>query len=350
MGERPLHLSVLDQSPIAQSGTAVSAVRETIELARLADQLGYRRFWVAEHHASETFAGAAPEVLIAAIAMATARIRVGSGGVLLPHYSPYKVAETFGVIAAIAPGRIDLGIGRASGCDPIATQALRRHRHIASVSSDFPGQLAELIAYHRPEDDAAGGTALSRLRATLPHGGSPADILLLGSSPESARLAARLGLPYVIADFINPQASGLADLYRANFQPSRTLGTPKVIVATAAICAEDHDRASDLRYPFIMVMALMFEGHIIPVPSVADAKRWASANPDMAQPIMHVTWGTPDAVATGLRRIADRYGSDEIMICNIVPEFDARLDSYRLIAAALKPEERRSLTEEGAVA
>src|SRR5688500_3442834 len=196
-----LRLSVLDQSPIAEGSTGAEALRNTIDLARLADSLGYHRYWLAEHHGGELLAGPSPEALIGPVAAATERIRVGSGGVMLPHYSPFKVAETFSLLAALFPGRIDLALGRASGTDPMTAFALQRDRRQAAPD-DFPQQLAELLAYYDgafPDDHP-----FRRLPHALPGGEERPDVWLLGSSPQSAIWAAQLGLPYAFAEFINP--------------------------------------------------------------------------------------------------------------------------------------------------
>jgi luciferase family oxidoreductase group 1 len=331
---KALRFSILDQSPIAAGSDARAAVAETVALARLGDALGYHRFWVAEHHSSATFAGAAPEILVAALAMATRRIRVGSGGVLLPHYSPFKVAEAFSVLGALAPGRVDLGVGRATGSDAITARALQRDRSSAGMRGDFPGQLAELLAYLGPEPRFPDAHPFAKLPDLLPHGGIPPRVWLLGSSSDSALLAGEAGLPYVIADFINPRGAQLAAQYRASFRPSTSLDSPYVIAATAAICAEDGETASDLRYPIVMVMALMFRGEIIPVPSVEDAKAWAARNPADAQPIMRITHGDQRQVRDGLAKVAADYGADELMLVNVLPDSASRHASYRLIAEA----------------
>src|SRR5919106_963407 len=196
----PLRVSVLDQSPVPEGSTGPQALRNTLDLARLADRLGYARYWLAEHHGL-SLAGPAPEVLTGPVAAATSRIRVGSGGVMLPHYSPYKVAESFSLLAGLYPGRIDLGLGRASGTDPMTTFALQRDRRQASPD-DFPQQLAELLAYFG--DDFPEGHALGRYPGTLPGRPETPEPWLLGSSAQSAIWAADLGLPYAFADFINP--------------------------------------------------------------------------------------------------------------------------------------------------
>src|SRR5215207_4755076 len=201
-----MRLSVLDQSPISEGSTGPQALANTLDLARLADELGYHRYWVAEHHGGPMLAGPAPEVLIGPIAAATERIRVGSGGVMLPHYSPLKVAESFSLLSGLFPGRIDLGLGRAAGTDPMTTYALQRDRRQASPD-DFPEQLAELLAYLEgtlPEDHP-----FARLGRSLPGRPEAPEPWLLGSSPQSAIWAAQLGLPYAFADFINRDGAGI---------------------------------------------------------------------------------------------------------------------------------------------
>ena len=205
---------MLDQSPIAEGSTGSQALRNTIDLARLCDELGYHRYWVAEHHGGPMLAGPSPEALIGPIAAATSRIRVGSGGVMLPHYSPFKVAETFSLLAGLFPGRIDLALGRAAGTDPLTTFALQRDRRQAAPD-DFPQQLAELLAYlddRLPEDHP-----FARLAKTLPGRPERPECWLLGSSQQSAIWAAELAMPYAFADFINAGGAEIAALYRERF-------------------------------------------------------------------------------------------------------------------------------------
>src|SRR4051812_30916072 len=215
----PLVLSVLDQTPVSEGSTGGDAMRNTIDLAQLADELGYRRYWLAEHHNGPLLAGPSPEVLIGPVAMATSRIRVGSGGVMLPHYSPLKVAESFSVLAGLFGDRIDLGIGRAPGTDPMTMFALQRDRRQASPD-DFPEQLAELLALL--EDRMPPDHPFARL-SQLPGLPNAPEPWLLGSSPQSALWAAELGLPYAFADFINPQGASIAQTYRERFVDSRRL-------------------------------------------------------------------------------------------------------------------------------
>src|SRR3954451_7143397 len=211
-----MRISVLDQSPISEDSSGPEALRNTIDLAQLVDSLGYTRYWVAEHHGGAMLAGASPRGLIGPIAAATTRIRVGSGGVMLPHYSPFKVAETFSLLAGLYPGRIDLGIGRAAGTDPMTTHALQRDRSRA-MADDFPQQLTELLAFY--DGTIPVSNPLHRLMKVLPGRPEQPEPWLLGSSPQSALWAGELGLPYSFADFINPGGAEIATLYRKEFKP-----------------------------------------------------------------------------------------------------------------------------------
>jgi luciferase family oxidoreductase group 1 len=213
-----MRLSVLDQSPVPEGSTGPEALRNTLDLAQLADRLGYHRYWLAEHHGL-SLAGPSPEVLIGPIASATQRIRVGSGGVMLPHYSPFKVAENFSLLAGLYPNRIDLGIGRASGTDPLTTYALQRDRRQVAPD-DFPQQLAELLAHF--DRTLPADHPFSRLGDSLPGGGAKPQTWLLGSSAQSAVWAAQLALPYAFADFINPRGAEIARSYREKSEHAHT--------------------------------------------------------------------------------------------------------------------------------
>lgn len=212
-----LRLSVLDQSPISEGSTGPDALRNTLDLARLSDALGYHRYWVAEHHGTPMLACAAPEALIGPIASQTERIRVGSGGVMLPHYSPLKVAEQFSMLSGLYPGRIDLGVGRAPGTDQLTMLALQRDRN-QTLRDDFAEQLTELLAYL--EDRMAPNHPFARLAKMLPGLPERPQPWLLGSSPQSAIWAGELGLPYSFADFINPNGAAIAADYRTRFVDS----------------------------------------------------------------------------------------------------------------------------------
>ena len=251
-----MQLNILDQCPIPEGSSAGDALRNTIELAKRADQLGYGRYWLAEHHGTPGLACNSPEVMIGPVAAATSRIHVGSGGVMLPHYSPLKVAENFSMLSALFPGRIDLGIGRAPGTSAQIAFALQRDRRQPSPD-DFREQMDELLEYF--------GKGLRELRFHSP------EVSLLGSSAQSAVWAAELGLPYVFADFINPGGAAIASYYRDRFRPSASLAKPKVSVAVWALCAETEDEALRISSSARMMLLHLFRGRLIPVPPVEKA-------------------------------------------------------------------------------
>src|SRR5436305_550663 len=252
-----MRLSALDQSPIPDGSTGADALRNTLDLAVLCDELGYHRYWVAEHHGGPMLASASPEALIGPIAAATREIRVGSGGVMLPHYSPLKVAETFTILAALFPGRIDLGLGRAPGTDPLTMFALQRDRRQAAPD-DFPQQLAELLAYF--EDALPSDHPFRRLAGTLPGRPEVPATWLLGSSPQSAIWAGQLGLPYAFADFINPGGADIARVYRERFAPERELAGPRTAIAAWVLCAPTDEEAEHLATSSRMTLTLLRRG------------------------------------------------------------------------------------------
>ncbi len=326
----PYILSVLDQSPIAAGQTAADALNNTIDLARACDAAGYHRYWLAEHHASPGLAGAAPEVMIGPVALATRRIRVGSGGVMLPHYSPFKVAETFKLLAALAPDRIDLGLGRAPGTDGRTSFALQRDRSRQMPVHDFPNNLAELLAYLG--DGLPDDHPFVALKDTLPTGGGEVEPWLLGSSVDSAAWAAETGLPYCIADFINSDGLPQAELYKRNFRPSRRLSEPYLMVATWTIAAASRAEAERHALPARMMFAHLIKGELIPVPSVKTAEAWAK---DKAPPARNrrTVLGSPAEVRAELDTVAAQFGAQEMMLVNIMPDHAARVASYTSIAA-----------------
>lgn len=324
-------LSVLDQSPIEEGHTAADALRNTIDLAQTCDAAGYHRYWLAEHHASPGLAGCAPEALMGPVALATHRIRLGSGGIMLPHYSPFKVAETFKLLAALAPDRIDLGLGRAPGTDGRTSYALQRDRSRRMPVDDFPQNLAEVLAYlgnGLPEDHP-----FASLKDTLPSGGGAIEPWLLGSSVESAAWAAEVGLPYCIADFINSDGLPQAELYKRHFRPSRWLDKPYLMVASWAIAAPTRVEAERLAVPARMMFHHLVRGELIPVPSVEKAESWAATVVDAPQRNRRSILGSPSEVKAQVDDVAAQFGADEMMLGNIMPDHEARKRSYRLIAA-----------------
>ena len=330
-----LRLSVLDQSPISEGSTGAQALANTIDLARLAEELGYHRYWVAEHHGGPSLAGPSPEALVGPIASATSRIRVGSGGVMLPHYSPLKVAESFSLLAGLYPGRIDLGIGRAAGTDPLTTLALQRDRRQAAPD-DFPQQLAELLALL--EDRMPPDHPFARLAGTLPGRPQTPEPWLLGSSPQSALWAAELGLPYAFADFINPRGATIADAYQERFQDVGRLPAPVLAVGAWVVCAESDEEARRLAASSRMMMTLLRRGTLVPVPPVEEALRFLEAEGKGAQegsPGRRAITGSPETVRAGLETLAREYGADEVIAVTITHDHGARRRSYELLAEAL---------------
>jgi luciferase family oxidoreductase group 1 len=328
-----LRLSVLDQSPVSAGSTSADALHCSVDLARLADAAGYTRYWVAEHHGTAMLACASPEALIGPIAMTTSRIRVGSGGVMLPHYSPLKVAETYSMLSGLFPHRIDLGLGRAAGTDPVTAYALQRDRR-QPAPDDFPQQIAELLAYLN--DTLPPGHRFARL-AALP--GSPARPApwLLGSSPQSGVWAAETGLPYAFADFINPNGGAIARRYRDTFRPSPMQPEPKVIVATWALAAESDAEAQRVAASARMAFTLFLQGQPGPIPPVDIAVTFVDEHADaLAAFARQRRWtvGSPMVVRERLEALAEEYGAVEVMVVTITHEHAARRRSYELLADA----------------
>ncbi|MEA2407421.1 MAG: hypothetical protein QOE69_1540 [Thermoleophilaceae bacterium] len=327
-----MRLSVLDQSPIPEGETPARALANTVDLARHAEGLGYERYWLAEHHATPALACAAPEVLIGAVADATERIRVGSGGVMLPHYSPLKVAEVFSTLAGLHPERIDLGLGRAPGTDPMTMLALQRDRRHAAPD-DFIDQLTELLALI--ENRVPPGHPFARLAGTLPGLPERPEPWLLGSSPQSAVWAAELGLPYAVADFINPNGASLAADYRSRFLDSERLPAPRVIACTVAICAETEAEAERIASSGRMMFSLLRMGRLIPIPPPEKALAYLATR---EQPAggggRRAVVGTPETVREGLEGVAAEYGTDELMVLTITYDHQDRRRSYELVAEA----------------
>jgi len=310
-----MQLNVLDQCPIAEGSDAGDALRNTLELARAADQLGYRRYWLAEHHGTPGLACNSPEVMIGPVASVTSSIRVGSGGIMLPHYSPLKVAESFTMLNALFPGRIDLGIGRAPGTSAKVAFALQRDRRQPSPD-DFREQMDELLGYkHIPE------------------------VSLLGSSAQSAVWAAELGLPYVFADFIHPGGEAITEYYRQHFRPSPTLREPRVSVAVWALASDTDEEALRVSASARMMLLSLFRGRLIPVPSVEKALAFLAHENvpiEMLPAGRRIITGSPERVRESLEMVAKDYGADEVFVVNIAHDPAARLRCYELIANAFR--------------
>jgi luciferase family oxidoreductase group 1 len=329
-----VRFGVVDQVPVATGTDGARAVAETLALARRVEALGYTRYWLAEHHSTNSFACAQPAALIPAVATATSRLRVGSGGVLLPHYSPYEVAEQFRMLEAITPGRIDLGIGRAPGGTMGAVEALRYGRG-GIPHSAFTDQARDLIGWLR--DALEPGHPFARVRA-MPRGVEPPEVWLLGSSGETARLAGALGCGYAFAQFISGvDGSAAARAYRAAFRPSGVLGEARVIVAVGAVCAETDAEAERLASSLRLWRARIETGRDrgIPSPEEALEHRWAPGQLERVSDGERVYVGTPDRVADRLRALAERYEADEVLVVTVTHSYEARTRSYELLAEAL---------------
>jgi luciferase family oxidoreductase group 1 len=347
-------VSVLDQSPISEGSTGAQALRNTIELATVADRLGYHRYWVAEHHGGPMLAGPSPEALIGPIASATESIRVGSGGVMLPHYSPLKVAESFSLLSGLFPGRIDLALGRAPGTDQLTMFALQRDRRQAAPD-DFPQQLAELLAYF--EDDLPEDHPFRHLARTLP--GRPESPVpwLLGSSAQSGEWAAELGLRYAFADFINNQGATIAHRYQSSFQPVRDLQAPYTAIGIWVLCAPTDEEAEFLATSSRMAFTMLRRGQLIAVPSPEKASEWLDregrtqgVGGSGSQGGRRTIVGSPEKVRAGIEEAASEYRADEVIVVTITHDHAARLRSYELVADAMGLESRAGAAPAAAAA
>jgi luciferase family oxidoreductase group 1 len=331
-----LRLSVLDQSPVPAGSTPGQALQNSIELARRVDALGYTRFWMSEHHAMDTLACTAPEIMLARIGAETQRIRIGSGGIMLPHYSAFKVAEVFRTLHALYPGRVDLGIGRAPGGGPVETLALKRDR-AAKMVDDFPAQVDELLAYFNKSFPV--GHPFGRLLVSPEIQGGP-DVWMLGSSMWSSAAAADFGLPYSFAHFFSPVHTRAAiEAYQRGFLPAAREGArlkPEATVAVGVICAETAEEADYLAASVRLLQKRIRLGDRSPVASSDDALRELQALGDIV--VEEGEWpryfvGTPATVRRRLEEMAGALGIGELVVNTIVWEQAKRLRSYELLAA-----------------
>lgn len=321
-------LSVLDLAPIVAGSDAVTALHNSLALARHAEALGYRRFWVAEHHNMDGVASAATAVLIGQIARATERIRVGSGGIMLPNHAPLTVAEQFGTLASFFPGRIDLGLGRAPGTDGPTMRALRRH--LSSAAEDrFPQDVQELQAYLGPAREG-------QVVRAIPGQGTEVPIWLLGSSLYSAQLAAYLGLPFAFASHFAPDLLMQAlDIYRAQYRPSARHPEPHAMVGLNVIVADSDEQAQRLFTSLQQRFLGMQRGQRGPLPPPVDDMDalWSPAEKaGVARMLAESVVGSPVTVRAGLLATVERTGADEFIVASALHDFDARLRSYELLA------------------
>jgi luciferase family oxidoreductase group 1 len=327
----------LDQSPISSGSGLGEALQGSIALARLADRLGYARYWVAEHHMLNSLASPAPEILLARVAADTRRIRLGSGGIMLPHYSALKVAELFFMLEALCPGRIDLGLGRAPGGGPLEAFALRRERLERPMPDDFSEQLTELRCYF--DRDFPADHPFRRIK--MPAGGPTGSMIwLLGSSMWSSAAAAQLGLPYAFAHFFSGENTRAAIThYQSRFTPSRHHAKARALIAVSVICAQSGEEADYLASSIRLMRHRLHTGAGLgPLePPETALRELAAAAGSAAQ--NHNEWpalitGTQDTVRTALNQMAQALGLDELMVVTMTFDPQARLRSYELLADA----------------
>ncbi len=325
-------LSVLDVSPVSSGSNSAWALRNTLDLAQLADRLGYQRYWLAEHHNLPSIASSAPEVMIGHVANETERIRVGAGGIMLPNHAPLKVAETFRVLEALHPGRVDLGIGRAPGTDPVTATALRRSRD-GLGAEDFPQQFGELLAFAGegfPEDHPF------RSVVAMPSGVRLPPIWLLGSSGYSAQAAGEMGLGYAFASHFSPEDPAPAmRAYRQGFEPSEDFERPSAVLAVAVICGETDEHAQKLASSMELAWVRMRSGKPGPLPSPEEATNYSytPAERGLAEAYrsMQVA-GDPRTVRARIEELAERTAADEVMVTTNVYDHAERLRSYERLA------------------
>jgi luciferase family oxidoreductase group 1 len=328
-------LSVLDLAPVPSGSTSADALRNSLDLARNVERLGYHRYWVAEHHNMPGIASSAPAVLIGHVASVTTRMRVGSGGVMLPNHAPLAVAEQFGMLEAFHPGRIDLGIGRAPGTDQLTAQALRGTQ--ALTADDFPQDLVALMAFFNgafpPEHPYA------RITPTPARGNVP-DVWLLGSSDYSAQVAGYLGLPFAFAHHFSPDNTLTAlAAYRSVFRPG-VLDRPHALVAAAVVCAETDEQARWLAQPGALSFLRLRQGHpgLLPTPrEAADYPYSEAERAFIAQRQKNQIIGSPASVVRGLQELLDQTYADELMLTTVVHDHADRVRSYELVAAEVGP-------------
>ncbi len=331
-------LSVLDLAPVPSGSSSTQALRNSIDLARRADALGYTRYWMAEHHNMASVVSSAPEILLGVIATQTEQIRVGSGGIMLPNHAPLKVAENFRTLEALAPGRIDLGIGRAPGSDPMTALALRRSSEAMRAAEDLPALLAELEAFTQhgfPQGHPFAGVQAAPMDVPLP------PVWLLGSSLYSARLAARQGRGFAFAyHFSAEHAEPALRLYREEFTPSATLERPHAILAVSVVCAPTEAQADHLATTLDLSFLNIRRGVRQPLPSPEEALAYPYSDAERAfvqEYRASQVIGTPAQVRARLTWLAQRLGADELMLTSNIHAHAARLQSYALVAQAFQP-------------
>jgi luciferase family oxidoreductase group 1 len=331
-----LRLGVLDQSPVRSGGSAADAVHETLDLAEACDRLGYHRYWLAEHHSTPGLAGSSPEVLIGQVAARTSRIRVGSGGVMLQHYSSLKVAESFRVLETLFPGRVDLGIGRAPGSDQLTARALRED----AGPEYFPQQVADLMGFLHGALPA--GHPFAPVIA-MPSGPTAPEVWLLGSSDQSAAIAAHFGTGFSFAHFINQDGgAAVTRAYREQFRPSAWQDAPRASAAVFVVCADTEAEARRLAKSRELFIVRLYTGRPGRYPSVEEAETYPYTERELAI-LRHAQGrtvaGAPEQVRARLEALAAEYQADELIIVSITHDPKARRRSYELLAKVFGLEE-----------
>jgi len=329
MSKLQTRLSILDQTPVVEGSSVADAIAATIDLAQMADDLGYHRYWCAEHHGSHALANPAPEIMIARLAATTKRLRLGSGGVMLPYYSPWKVAEQFLLLEALFPGRIDLGLGRAPGGDQRTARAVAGGQ---PASDQFPEQvalLAALLGGDLPENHPY------RELVMQPRTGSKPEIWMLGSSDFGGHLAAQLGIRFCFAHFINARdGEQVARFYREHFQPAYEQ-KPYSAVALFVICADTEQEAQDLSAAVDLRRLYQAYGHNAPIPGIASARAMQYSPRDLdiiASEQARSIIGTPETVAARMHELKDSFAADEIVVLTVAASYKARQRSAQLLA------------------
>ncbi|RSS79673.1 LLM class flavin-dependent oxidoreductase [Streptomyces sp. WAC06614] len=338
-GTAPVPLSVLDLATVGSGSTSYDALRTSVALAELAEARGYERHWVAEHHSMPGVASSAPAVILAHLAAHTSRIRLGSGGVMLPNHAPLAVAEQFGTLEALAPGRIDLGLGRAPGTDGRTAAALRGPGRLDEAADEFPRRLAELTRFL--DDDFPDAHPYARVHAVPGPVQGPTSrppLWLLGSSGFSARLAGELGLPFAYAHHFSAAGTLPAlDLYRESFRPSAVLDAPYAVIGVSALAADTAEEARAQVRAGALGMLRLRSGRpgLVPTPEEAAAYPYSPLEREFIDSwLATIVHGTPDEVRTGLDDLAKRTGADELMLTSSAHSGAARLRSYALVADA----------------
>ena len=325
-------LSVLDLSPVSSGSNGAQALHNTLELARLTDQLGYERYWLAEHHNLLSVASSAPEVMIGHVASETSRIRVGAGGIMLPNHAPLRVVETFRVLESLHPGRVDLGIGRAPGTDPVTARVLRRSRD-GLEADDFPQQFSELLAFSG--DGFPEGHPLQSVIAMPSDVGLP-PIWLLGSSGYSARAAGEMGLGYAFASHFSPtDPAPSMHAYRESFEASEDFERPSAILAVSVICANTDEQAEELASSMQLAWVRLRSGNPAPLPGPKEAMDYSYSPPERRLADVYRSMqivGDPRTVRIRLEELAKHTAADEVMVTTNVYDHAERLRSYELLA------------------